>query len=127
MEFVLNGHVRSLDAETVLTRVVGVPPDPIRTHWVEISGRRWPPKQAFRVATGITDEPFISHFALRIFQRLGFETSPIPAGEPALQSEPKRESPSDTLRSSADVLAAFERLDGFLASGSLTAVVAALE
>jgi hypothetical protein len=67
MNFVLNGRIVELDAAIVRARVLPSLPDPIRTHWVEIDGRRWPPKQAFRVATGLTDEPFISHFALRVF------------------------------------------------------------
>src|SRR4051794_9923457 len=88
MDFVLNGRTISLDAATVRARVTPAPPDPIRTHWVEIDGRRWPPKQAFRVATQLDDDPFISHFALRVFQRLGFQTSPIP-GDPTRSPEPR--------------------------------------
>lgn len=58
--------------------MTAAPADTIRTHWVEIDGRRWPVKQAFRVGTGLIDEYFISHRAVRFFQRLGFRTSEIP-------------------------------------------------
>lgn len=78
MDFFLNGRTFSVDRETVRARVTAVPADAIRTHWVEIDGRRWPVKQAFRVGTGLIDEYFISHRAVRFFQRLGFRTSEIP-------------------------------------------------
>lgn len=127
MEFTLNGHVRSLDAQTVLARVPAAPPDPIRTHWVEVEGRRWPPKQAFRVATGITDEPFISHFALRLFQKLGFLTSPIPGDVLPPESTPMKGEFPETALTPNQAAAAFARVDEFLASGSLTASIALLE
>ena len=94
MDFRLNGRTITLDAATVRTRVRGWPPDPIRTHWIQIDDQRWPPKQAFRIATGLTDEPFISHFAIRVFRKLGFETSSLPqeTGDlaPALHRQQQR-------------------------------------
>lgn len=126
MQFVLNGRAHTLDAETVRARVPGVPPDAIRTHWVEIDGRRWPPKQAFRVATGITDEPFISHFAVRLFRRLGFQTSPLPnINRPVIK--PHDLGPDSTRDEDGIGAAAFEMLDRFLSTESLTAKIARLE
>lgn len=90
MDFVLNGRTHRLDAETVRARVPATPPHDIRIHWLDLDGRRWPPKQAFRVATGLTDEPFTAHFALRVFQRLGFTTSPVPGA--AASRRPRRSS-----------------------------------
>src|SRR5215210_2483471 len=119
MDFVLNGQQRSLDAATVRSRVTDVPPELIRTHWVKIDGRCWPPKQAFRIATGLTDEPFISHFALRIFQGLGFETSAIP-DEVATKTQGVVNVASPTGTGNEDAVAAFGRLDEFLTTGSLT-------
>lgn len=130
VDFVLNGRVYSLDAETVRTRVSAAPPHNIRVHWVEIDGWRWPPKQAFRVALGLTDEPFISHTALRIFQRLGFNTSPIPGAEQRPTTALAPSTPDalpDPALQSADTLAAFALLDDFLARESLTAAIASLE
>ncbi|RAY12932.1 hypothetical protein DPM19_23265 [Actinomadura craniellae] len=125
MNFVLNGRIVELDAATVRARVRPNLPEPIRTHWVEIDGRRWPPKQAFRVATGLTDEPFISHFALRVFQRLGFATSSIPGKIPQV---PQQVVPSPmTPHTGEDALEAFRRLDLFLASNALTPTLAVLE
>ena len=130
VDFVLNGRAYSLDAKTVRARVPAVPPHDIRVHWVEIDGRRWPPKQAFRIALDLSDEPFISHTALRIFQRLGFNTSVIPGAErhPATALEPSApDSPLDRAQPSADALSAFALLDDFLARESLTAAIATLE
>ncbi|MFI7033700.1 hypothetical protein ACIBK1_33715 [Microbispora rosea] len=125
MNFILNGRIVELDAATVRARVLPSLPDSIRTHWVEIDGRRWPPKQAFRIATGLIDEPFISHFALRVFQRLGFATSSIP-GEIPQSAKPVVPSPT-TPHTDEDALEAFRRLDLFLASNVLTPTLAALE
>lgn len=132
MDFVLNGHTHSLDAATVRARVPSVPPHEIRTHWVEIDGRRWPPKQAFRVATGLTDEPFISHFVLRLFQRLGFTTSPIPQSKqiptaPAPLPAAVPMDPAGVESSDCDAVAAFAVLDGYFAQGSLTQAISSLE
>lgn len=126
MDFVLNGRTHSLDEATVRTRVPAVPADPIRTHWVEIEGRRWPPKQAFRVATGLTDEPFISHFALRIFHRLGFTTSPIPSGEMSEAPGQQGSEPTGALDQVA-AIDAFRQLDSFMSANALTATLYRLE
>lgn len=133
-EFVLNGTRRELSAATVRARVLPVPPDPVRTHWVEIDGRRWPPKQAFRAAMGFTDEPFISHFAIRVFRRLGFATSALPDESPqgTSSSTLREHAPSTTPTGTAsltdeDATLAFRRLDDFLAAAPLTAVLAELE
>lgn len=127
MEFVLNDRSFQLDAVTVWTRVTAVPPDAIRTHWVELDGRRWPPKQAFRIATGLIDEPFISHYALRVFQRLGFVTSTIPDPPVAPKMHSAAEKASTHAISDEQAVEAFVRLDRFLMAGSLTSKIADLE
>ncbi len=132
MDFVLNGRTHTLDAETVRARVHGAPPHDIRTHWVEIDGRRWPPKQAFRVATGLNDEPFISHFALRVFQRLGFTTSPIPGAPQSARPQPSESRTAvdpriDVGGPRKDATVAFATLEAYLSNGSLTDTIARLE
>lgn len=128
MDFRLNGRTITLDAATVRTRVRGWPPDPIRTHWIQIDDQRWPPKQAFRIATGLTDEPFISHFAIRVFRKLGFETSSLPQETGDLAPAP---APPAAAISSADdqrqAVEAFLQLDGFMSRHPLTATLAGLE
>jgi hypothetical protein len=128
MEFVLNGRSHSLGAATVRARASRVEPEPIRTHWVEIDGRRFPPKQAFRVATGLHKEPFISHFAIRLFQRLGFQTSEIPgAGDGASALMGRVDDVSAVGRSDESAVEAFRRLDSFMSTNALTSTLTRLE
>lgn len=129
MDFLLNGRSHSLDAATVRRRASGTEPQPIRTHWVEIEGRRFPPKQAFRVATGLENEPFISHFAIRIFRRLGFSTSDIPGvDEPIANARPARAArPAIQPLDPDAAVEAFRRLDAFMASNGLTSTLSRLE
>ena len=127
MDFVLNGRTIALDPTTVRARVTAAPPGPIRTRWVEIDGRRWPPKQFFRVASGLHDEPFIALCAARL-PATGIQTSPIP-GESPRTSGPREAIavPSPSPHTDTDALEAFRRLDSFLASNALTSSLAALE
>jgi hypothetical protein len=129
MDFVLNGRTRSLDVDTVRLKVAGLVPGAIRTHWVRIDDRDWPPKQALRLAVGLrSDEPFVTHYAIRIFQRLGFTTSAISldaaseADVPPIVEQVARQSLTD-----GDALEAFSRLDAFLASNPLTATLTHIE
>jgi len=126
VEFRLNGRSVALDAEQVAARLMGTVPDPIHTHWVDVDGRRWPPKQALRLALGGTDEPFISHFALRVFRRLGFSTSPLPAERPA---PPAAAGPVDAPAASdiEEAASAFARLDAFMSAHPLRAFLGDLE
>jgi hypothetical protein len=135
--FTLNGTRRSLDGATVRNRLRGVPAHGLQRHWVDIDGRRFPPKQAFRVALGLgQDEPFISHFAIRVFRRLGFETSPLP-DEPRIEqaphagAAPSAEAAGTTnphpLLTAEDAVLAFQRLDAFLSTAPLTVTLAHLE
>ncbi|MFP5371087.1 MAG: DUF6884 domain-containing protein, partial [Actinomycetes bacterium] len=83
MEFVLNGIRHSLDASSVRSALRGGAPDDVRTHWVDVDGVRWPPKQALALATGVDASEFTSHRALGLFERLGFRTSPWGADQPS--------------------------------------------
>ncbi len=53
MRFQLNGVTHDIDPAEARSRILTSIPDPVRTHWVEIEGRRWPVKQAFETATRI--------------------------------------------------------------------------
>ena len=83
---------------------------------------------------GFSDEPFISHFAIRVFRRLGFATSALPdelAPGPGPTADP-RGAPFPATSETAsltdeDVTLAFRRLDDFLAAWPLTAVLTGLE
>jgi hypothetical protein len=123
VEFTLNGRLVTLDAKRVRERLATATPDPIQTHWVEVEGERWPPKQAFRLALGGTDEAFISHFALRVFRRLDFATSALPSERATAVPVQATSVSSD----SEDAARAFQRLDAFMSATSLRNSLAGLE
>ncbi|MDK3256583.1 DUF6884 domain-containing protein [Blastococcus capsensis] len=75
MEFAHEGVRYSLDADVVRAALRGCAPEDVRTHWVDVDGIRWPPKQVFGLATGLDRSTFTSHRALDILGRLGFRTS----------------------------------------------------
>ena len=66
------GHQYELDASIVESRLEGVDPEPINEHYVVIGGRRFPPKQALAVVTGLDRADFTTHQARAILRRLGF-------------------------------------------------------
>lgn len=78
MRVTIAGEQVELDAARVRRQLTGRSPEAIRTHWVEIDGVRWPPKQVLALATGIPRTSFISHAAIRGLRRLGFTTSQLP-------------------------------------------------
>lgn len=54
-------------------------PEPVREHFVVVSGRRWPPKQVLALATGLDRADFTTHQARRVLTRLGFPASRVGA------------------------------------------------
>lgn len=72
------GQQIDVDAASVRSTAGSHYPEAIQTHWVEVEGILFPPKQLLQLCTGIPRSDFISHQALRVFQRLGFATSQIP-------------------------------------------------
>ncbi|WP_439384291.1 hypothetical protein [Amycolatopsis lexingtonensis] len=93
IDFVLNGEQHRLSRADVQSAAARGGPEPIRTHWVSVGDQRWPPRQLFERAVGVSRTEFISHAAIRQFRRLGFPTSPLPdereaPGEPEQPAEP---------------------------------------
>jgi hypothetical protein len=68
----VSGHTYDLDPQQVEHAVRGELPEPIVEHFVVISGRRWPPKQALALVTGLDRADFTTHQARRALTRLGF-------------------------------------------------------
>lgn len=87
--FTIAGHAVELDPETVERRLSRELPDPIREHFSVIGGRRFPPKQAISLVTGIDRADFTTHQARRVLQRLGFPAArrmaPVPDPRPPKQ------------------------------------------
>lgn len=59
-------------------------PEPIKSHYVVVGQRRYPPKQAISLLTGLDRADFTTHQARRILTGLGF-----PAGRRSGQPEAK--------------------------------------
>jgi hypothetical protein len=67
-------------------------PEPIRDHFVVVSGRRWPPKQVLALATGLDRADFTTHQARRVLTRLGFPASRVARdGEPGTSRGARRD------------------------------------
>ena len=65
-------------------------PEPIREHWVDVNGVRYPPKQAYQLVSGSPRSAFTSHRAIRELRKLGFSTStyrPSSAPNSAIEGE----------------------------------------
>jgi len=69
---VVAGQRFTLDQEQVERTLAGELPEPVRDHYVVVSGRRYPPKQALAAITGLDRADFTTHQARRILTRLGF-------------------------------------------------------
>ncbi|MGI9033260.1 MAG: hypothetical protein ACR2HY_06190 [Acidimicrobiales bacterium] len=66
------GHDFDLEHAQIELALSGVDPEPINQHYAVINGRRFPPKQALAVVTGLDRADFTTHQARAILQRLGF-------------------------------------------------------
>ena len=75
MEFTLAGRKVDLNSATITDRMQGVEPEIVRTHAVEIDGKRYPVKQVLSAITGIPKADFNSHQARQILRRIGLEVS----------------------------------------------------
>ena len=71
--FVIGGQEFSLSADDVERRLKGVEPEKVRKVFVEVSGKRFPIKQALAVAALQIRSGFTTQDALRIFRKLGFK------------------------------------------------------
>lgn len=135
MRFVVSGHELEIDLEVARSRLGGHPPEPLHIHWVELDGRRWPPKQALEVISGLQRASYTAHQALSVLRRLGFETSewrkPGRAARPGLEAGSRTESGDVESANAADLRetlhAAVESLADFMDGHPFTARIATLE
>jgi hypothetical protein len=75
--------LRGRDVERAVRPVL---PEPITSHYVVIDSRRYPPKQAIGLVTGLDRADFTSHQARRVLMGLGFAVGrrrPTSTGERA--------------------------------------------
>ena len=130
MRFTLNGTVYDIDPGQARARLAGHPSEPLQTHWVELDGQRWPPKQALEVIVGAQRAGFTSHRASDILSGLGFATSrdraPSMVGD-AEASVTKPAAEAVSVRTRDKLHAAVDRLADFMDGLALTARVATVE
>jgi hypothetical protein len=84
-------------------------PEPITSHYVVICKRRYPPKQAISLVTGLDRADFTTHQARRILTGLGF-----PAGRRTGQAKPKVPGSSRTRSRSMRARPSAETLEPFI-------------
>jgi len=77
IDFIIRGHIYKLTQADIIKGVTGLIPGPLRKHYVEISGTRYPIKQALSQALGLAVIDFTSQDAYRIFRQLGFPLGQI--------------------------------------------------
>jgi len=99
----VSGHTYDLDPPQVEQALRSELPEPIVEHFVVINGRRWPPKQALALVTGLDRADFTTHQARRALMRLGFT-----AGRAARPGKHSRDDSAHVTRRPPEVRAAAE-------------------
>jgi hypothetical protein len=69
-KFTIGGVEFFLSKKDVEMKLLGVDPENVREVYVEVSGKRYPVKQALAAATGLLRGGFTTHDAMRVFRRL---------------------------------------------------------
>lgn len=128
MQFRLNDVEHDIDPLDAQARLAGHPAEPIRIHWVEMDGRRWPPKQALEAIAGVQRAAFTTYRACDILGRLGFTTSRDRASEGRANVVQRKTGPTGRTAPSREVLRnAVEQLADFMDGLPLTTRVSTLE
>lgn len=70
--FTHGGKIYALTKDQVVQSLIGVSPEPIRAHWVDVNGTHYPVKQAFAKATKLDRLDFATNQARNHLRRLGF-------------------------------------------------------
>ncbi|NHP14536.1 hypothetical protein G8767_13365 [Rhodococcus sp. IC4_135] len=105
--------------ESAIKVVSQAVPEPIREHWADIAGVRYPPKQAYQLISDLPRSSFTSHAALARLRRIGFTTSVYQTRI----GEQHTETDTDPSVSQADythLSASFSTLLDFLTTNQLT-------
>lgn len=127
IDFVLNGEQHRLTRADVLSAAARGGPEPIRTHWVAIGDQRWPPRQLFERALGVSRNEFISHTAIRHLRRLGFPTSPLPQEADVVTTPEHPVEPPVPTSGLGSAVKSFIELHEFFGREDLSSRVARLE
>ncbi|WP_368679881.1 hypothetical protein R1X32_00510 (plasmid) [Rhodococcus opacus] len=112
--------------DSAIELIKEVAPEPIREHWVDVDGVRYPPKQAYQLISNLPRSTFTSHTALARLRVIGFTTSAYNARtdrQPVAEQLTVNPPPTDHNELSASVAT----LLGFLTTNDLTAHLASAE
>jgi len=77
------GQVFALRRRDVRRALRNVEPEPIKSHFVVVGARRFPPKQVVSAVTGLDRADFTTHQARRTLMRLGYAAGRRGVGAPA--------------------------------------------
>lgn len=111
------------DIDQQLREIATVSPEPIQEHWVEVAGKRYPPKQVYQLLTNKPRATFTSHRALAHLRSLGLATSVYrPSSKAPIDSSTHLDAVDGT-----DSAASFATLLSFLSSNALTDHLASAE
>lgn len=107
------------DLEAAMKLVSQAVPEPIREHWADIGGVRYPPKQAYQMISSLPRSSFTSHTALARLRWIGFTTSVYQARTGEQQTE-KDTGLTDPPADYTHLSASFSTLLEFLTTNELT-------
>jgi len=72
-DFILRGNSYRSSKEAIKKVLRKVEPDPVRKHYIDVDGRRYPIKQPIELITGLPRIAYTAMDAYRILSRFGFE------------------------------------------------------
>jgi hypothetical protein len=111
----VSGHTYDLDPPQVEQALRSELPEPIVEHFVVILGRRWPPKQALSLVTGLDRADFTTHQARRALMRLGFTAGrAVRPGKHSHGDSPRTTPPPAEARAAAESQPLAEALRPFI-------------
>lgn len=84
------GSEFSLSAHEVERHLAEADPEPIRSHYAVVNGRRFPLKQVLALVTGLDRADFTTHQARSILRRLGFGVYPAARRSRRTRAGPRR-------------------------------------
>jgi 5-methylcytosine-specific restriction protein B len=71
--FTIGGQEFSLSREDVERKLKGQEPEEVRKVFVEVSGKKFPVKQALVASAGLMRSGFTTQDAIRVLRKLGFK------------------------------------------------------
>jgi 5-methylcytosine-specific restriction protein B len=76
--FILRNNTYEYRKEDIETELIGVEPEAIRQYYVEINGKKFPPKQVISQVLKLGKVEFTTMDAANILRRVGFKLKQLP-------------------------------------------------